>query len=188
MSILGKLLANRRAGTSELAWNQPNLRSDTVFRLTSPDFEPETTLDIRHASHRIGGADESPALDWSGAPDDATGFLLVVEDPDAPMRKPFVHCVALLEPSLRSLARNALRADTTEPGVRVLRSGFGSGYLGPAPIKGHGPHRYVFQLFALGAPLTTAAGKPVENAKPREVLAAAQAVGRARIDGFYERR
>ncbi|WP_063001350.1 YbhB/YbcL family Raf kinase inhibitor-like protein [Nocardia mikamii] len=187
MSILGKLLANRRAGESGLAWNQPNLLGDTVFRLTSTDFEPETTLDIRHASRRIGGADESPTLSWSGAPDTTTGYLLVVEDPDAPMRKPFVHCVALLEPSVRSLSRNALRADTDEAGVRVLRSGFGRGYLGPAPIKGHGPHRYVFELFALGAPLTTAAGKPVESAKPREVLAAAQAVGRARIDGFYER-
>lgn len=188
MSIIGKLLANRRAGTSGLAWNQPNLMGDTVFRLTSPDFEPETTLDIRHASPRIGGADESPALEWSGAPDEAVGYLLVVEDPDAPMRKPFVHCVALLDPAVRSLSRNALRADTDEAGVRILRSGFGRGYMGPAPIKGHGPHRYVFELFALGAPLTTAAGKPVENAKPRDVLAAAQAVGRARIDGFYERR
>ncbi|MEU1598818.1 hypothetical protein ABZ468_39905 [Streptomyces sp. NPDC005708] len=30
--------------------------------------------------------------------------------------------------------------------------------MGPEPLKGRGPHRYVFQLFALRAPVTCAAG------------------------------
>jgi phosphatidylethanolamine-binding protein (PEBP) family uncharacterized protein len=66
----------------------------------------------------------------------------------------------------------------------------GRGYLGPEPIKGHGPHRYVFQIFALSAPITSiGAGTAPEAAKPRDVLAAAPgpALGRGRLDGLYTR-
>ena len=72
----------------------------------------------------------------------------------------------------------------------TLRGSIGRGYRGPEPIKGHGPHRYVFQLFALAVPLTaTASGKPLESAKPRAVLAAVPGpvLARGRIDGIYER-
>ncbi len=54
-------------------------------------------------------------------------------------------------------------------------------------MKGHGPHRYAFQIFALTEQLPTINGKPAEAAKPRDVLAAAKAHARGRIDGFYER-
>ncbi|MER6046268.1 hypothetical protein ABT168_02045 [Streptomyces sp. NPDC001793] len=71
------------------------------------------------------------------------------------------------------LAQGALDAENPSGGVRVLRSGTGRGYLGPAPIKAHRPHRYVFQLFALATPVT--AGSPdaaLDTARPRDVLAA----------------
>jgi hypothetical protein len=55
---------------------------------------------------------------------------------------------------MTGLAQGALNAQNPVSGVRLLRSGRGRGYLGPAPPKGHGPHRYVFLLFALGKPLT----------------------------------
>jgi hypothetical protein len=65
----------------------------------------------------------------------------------------------------------------------------GPGYLGPAPIKGHGPHRYVFQIFALADPVTAGAtGAGLDTAKPRDVIAAAsKPLARGRLDGFYER-
>jgi phosphatidylethanolamine-binding protein (PEBP) family uncharacterized protein len=116
-------------------------------------------------------------------------LLLVVEDPDAPTSLPFVHCVALLDPSVTSLAQGALDAKNPSGGVRMLRSGMGRGYLGPAPIKGHGPHRYAFQLFALAKPVTAALdGAALDSAKPCDVLAAAgDVLARDRLDGFYER-
>ncbi|MFI6952506.1 YbhB/YbcL family Raf kinase inhibitor-like protein [Nocardia sp. NPDC050408] len=186
MAILGKLLKNRRAGDHGLAWHLPNLAAGATFEVNSPDFTHESPLPEVHASKRIGGRDVSPALAWT-APDGAAQLLLVIEDPDAPTGLPFVHCVALLEPTLVELPRDALRADDPAPGVSILRSGFGRGYQGPAPIKGHGPHRYAFQLFALTELITTVGGKPAAKAKPRDVFSAAKAVACGRIDGFYER-
>jgi Raf kinase inhibitor-like YbhB/YbcL family protein len=153
--------------------------------LSSPDFGNEETIPVVHVAKRLGGKDLSPALTWSSTPEGTVQLLLVVEDPDAPTSAPFVHCVALLEPSVTSLPQGALDAKNPGPGVRVLRSGMGRGYRGPGPIKGHGPHRYVFQLFALGAPVTVA---DPDSAKPREVIGAATGVlARARLDGLYER-
>lgn len=189
MAVLGKLLKNRRAGETGLAWNAPNLAGPDGLTLTSPDFDNEATMPTVHAAKRVGGSDLSPALTWPSAPTGTKELLLVVEDPDAPISVPAVHCVALIDPSMTGLERGALNAERPADGVRLLRSTMGRGYHGPAPIKGHGPHRYVFQLFALAAPITAgSSGAAVEAAKPRDVLAAASGVlARGRLDGFYER-
>ncbi|MBO0840393.1 MAG: YbhB/YbcL family Raf kinase inhibitor-like protein [Sciscionella sp.] len=184
MGVLGKLLKNRRAGQDGLAWNAPNLAGPDTLTLRSPDFAHEASIPTAHTSKRIGGKDLSPALSWSPAPADTVRLLLVVEDPDVPISTPAVHCMALLDPSMTALEQGALDAKNPSDGVRILRSTISRGYQGPAPIKGHGPHRYVFQLFALGTPIDG----DVLDAKPRTLLAAARNVlARGRLDGFYER-
>jgi Raf kinase inhibitor-like YbhB/YbcL family protein len=174
-----------RSGQPGLAWNSPHLAGAQTLALSSPDFPHEGTIPAVHASARAGGEDLSPALAWSTAPRDTAQLLLVIEDPDAPTPAPYVHCMALLAPSVTSLARGALDAGNPPAGVRLLRSGRGPGYLGPEPPKSHGPHRYVFQLFALAAEPDGAA---LHSAKPREVLAAAgDILALGRLDGFYQR-
>jgi Raf kinase inhibitor-like YbhB/YbcL family protein len=189
MAVLGKLLKNRRAGADKLAWHAPNLAGPATLTLASRDFPADTAIPIMHAAKRAGGRDVSPELSWSPAPDGTAQLLLVVEDPDAPTATPFVHCVALLDPLVTGLAQGALGAENPPTGVRPLRSGIGRGYFGPAPVKGHGPHSYVFQLFALGTPVTAgASGADLDSAKPADVLAAAGAVlARGRYSGSYER-
>jgi phosphatidylethanolamine-binding protein (PEBP) family uncharacterized protein len=51
------------------------------------------------------------------------------------------------------------------------------------PIRSHGPHAYVFQLFALDQVLALPDGFTLDN-----VLAAIKShvIGRARLDGTYE--
>lgn len=74
--------------------------------------------------------------------------------------------------------------------MRVLRSGVGRDYLGPEPIKGHGLHRYVFQLFALPTAITSAEGDTaLDTAKPRAVLSTVSgpALACGRLDGLYTR-
>jgi Raf kinase inhibitor-like YbhB/YbcL family protein len=190
VSLLGTLLKNRRAGETNLAWNLPALDGPAGLELRSADFEHDGDIPRVHAGRRAGGQNRSPALAWAGVPEGTAQLLLVIQDVDSPTGTPFVHCVALLEPDLTAVPAGALNADNQAPGVRVLRSGMGRGYLGPEPIKGHGPHRYVFQLFALSTPVTTTGtGKALETAKPREVIAAAPgpALARGRLDGLFTR-
>jgi Raf kinase inhibitor-like YbhB/YbcL family protein len=184
--LLGPLLKNRRAGETNLAWNLPALAGPEALELSSAGFENGGDIPQAHAGRRAGGQNVSPPLTWTGVPDGTAQLLLVIQDVDSPTGTPFVHCVALLEPSLDALPAGGLSADGPAPGVRVLRSGMGRGYLGPEPIKGHGPHRYVFQLFALPAPVT---GTDLEAAKPKDVLAAAHgpALARGRLDGLFTR-
>jgi Raf kinase inhibitor-like YbhB/YbcL family protein len=189
MAVMGKLLKNKRVGDKGLAWNAPNLTGADTLKLSSPDFAHEATIPTPHAGKRLGGQDLSPALTWDAAPAGTVQLLLVIEDPDAPTALPYNHGIAILDPSSTGLPQGGLDAETSAAGVRLLSSGSRRGYLGPAPIKGHGPHRYVFQLFALGKPLTVGKSDTVpDSAKPRAVLAAAgDVLARGRLDGFYER-
>jgi len=111
-------------------------------------------LDSGAASARPARAGEAK-LAWN-----LPNLLLVVEDADAPMPRPFMHCAAVIEPQVRELPSGGLAARNPAAGVRVLRPGMGRRYLGPEPIKGHGPHRCTFQLFALA---TAATGGEVER-------------------------
>ena len=190
MAILGTLLKNKHAGDERLAWNLPSLAGPETLALASTAFGHEGDIPKPHAGRLVGGKDLSPALSWTGVPEGTAQLLLVVEDIDAPSRSPIVHCLALLDADLRELPEGALDSKHPAAGVTTLRSTIGRGYRGPGPIKGHGPHRYVFQLFALPAALTEAAvGGPLAKAKPRTVIAAStgDVLARTRLDGFYER-
>ncbi|GAA1993872.1 YbhB/YbcL family Raf kinase inhibitor-like protein [Kitasatospora viridis] len=192
MTLLGRLLKNRKADPALAAWHLPNLQGpeSPTLTLTSRQFGDGETMPLEQCAKHIGGKDLSPHLDWTGLPTGTAQLLLVVEDIDVPMSKPAVHCVALIDPTAGPLEPGALAARQPAPGVRPLRATIGRGYHGPGPIKGHGPHRYVFQVFALGAALPDApAGTPLDRARPRALLAAVTApvLGRARLTGVYER-
>ena len=185
MSPLGRLLRNRRAGETHLAWNLPHLDGPESLTLTSWHFDDDGAIPLAHCAKHIGGEDLSPHLAWTQLPPGTAQLLLVVEDIDVPMSKPAVHCLALIDPAAEHLEPGALGAKQPGPGVRVLRSTVGRGYHGPAPIKGHGPHRYVCQLFALERPLDG----NLDRARPRALLSAVvpPVLGRGRLTGVFER-
>jgi phosphatidylethanolamine-binding protein (PEBP) family uncharacterized protein len=190
MSLLGRLLRNRRAGDTHTAWRLPHLRGPELLTLTSRDFADGDAIPLANCAKNIGGEDMSPHLAWTPLPPGTAQLLLVVEDIDVPIAKPAVHCAALIDPSVEHLEPGALARREPGPGVRVLRSTIGRGYHGPAPIKGHGPHHYTFQLFALECAL---GGDPdatsVDRTRPRALLAAVPppVLGRGRLTGVYER-
>src|SRR5262249_24726743 len=149
------LLRNSRPDERHHAWNHPRLTAPVTDEVTSRDFTHEHPLDSRHAGKRVGGGNLSPHLAWSNPPADTVELLHLVEDLDAPLgSKPPVHCMAIIDPAglqtPNELPAGALSKDNPAPGVTLLRPTIGRGYLGPEPLKGHGPHRYVFQVYALG--------------------------------------
>ena len=92
------------------------------------------------------GQNTSPAIEWSGAPENAKSFALIVDDPDAPSGT-FTHWLLFDVPATTHSLTEGDRggvAGTNDFGKR--------GYGGPCPPKGHGPHRYFFKLFALDVP------------------------------------
>jgi Raf kinase inhibitor-like YbhB/YbcL family protein len=99
------------------------------------------------------GPDLSPPLSWSGVPPQARELVLIVDDPDAPGRSPFVHWLAYKIPATEAgLDEGASK----QPPAGVVQgpNSFGrSGYGGPAPPPGK-PHHYQFHLYALDHPLS----------------------------------
>jgi phosphatidylethanolamine-binding protein (PEBP) family uncharacterized protein len=108
-----------------------------------------------------------------------------VQDPDVPFGPPATHALTLgIAPSLGGIPENALANPSPIPGVRHGKGPLGRrGWAGPMPIRSHGPHSYVFQLFALDQ----APGLPAGFALDEAIAAiAGHAIGRARLDGTYE--
>jgi hypothetical protein len=94
MGVVGTLLKNRRAGEANLAWNLPALSGPQTLEVTSAAFADGAAIPVEHAGKRAGGRQVSPPLSWTAPPPGTAELLLVMEDVDAPMGSPFVHCVA----------------------------------------------------------------------------------------------
>lgn len=151
---LGKALRNARAGHGKLA----------VARLGGEDVLHRGGFALRSAAFRDGEAldpcftaDEddavAPPLEWTAPPAGTQELALIVEDPDAPTPEPFCHWLVW------GLAAQQGKLLEGEAPPRVGKNSFGnSEWLLPDPPTGHGPHDYVFQLFALDLPLTLMPG------------------------------
>jgi Raf kinase inhibitor-like YbhB/YbcL family protein len=181
---LGRALRNRRAGQHTLAWVRPDLQGPENFTLGSPAFEHGTPIPARYRG-RLFAANISPALEWTTPPAGTAELVLIVEDPDAPRSTPATHALAAgIDPSLDGLADNALTNPSPVAGIRQGRGALGHiGWAGPAPVPSHGPHHYVFQLFAIDEGLNLPA-----RFRIADVVAAmaGHVIGRARLDGTYE--
>jgi hypothetical protein len=195
VTVLGTLLRNSRPAEGNHAWNQANLTGPDALTLTSHDFTDGGVLGPQHGGKRVGGANVSPHLAWSEPPVGTSELLLLIEDVDAPLgSNPAVHCLALIDSAAlqtpRELPAGALAKKDPAPGVILLRSFLGRGYLGAEPLKGHGPHRYVFQVFALGGSLLSRADRAaLVKARPRALLASVDVpvLARGRMTGVAER-
>src|SRR5690606_19559521 len=120
------------------------------INLSSPAFANGARIPERFTAD---GAGVSPPLVWNDVPAGADSLALIVEDPDAPALSPVVHALVWgLPASERALAEGAISRDGEGlgDGRDVGRNSMlVEGWLPPDPPSGHGPHDYVFQLFAL---------------------------------------
>lgn len=149
---LGKAMSGWRAGVESLAITRADLVPTASLSLNSPAFGDMARLPERFTAD---GAGVSPPLFWSDPPAGTAMLALLVEDADAPTPQPLVHAILWnLPPRAGELAEGAIVADgpgSAEQGDVGRNSYLCEGWLPPDPPRGHGEHRYVFQLFALDA-------------------------------------
>ena len=121
----------------------------------------------------------SPPLSWRGVPGTARSVVLLVEDADSPTGQPFVHLVAWggagVDATLPGGAFAARGSEGARPGFKLGINGLRRvGYTPPDPPPGHGPHVYVFQVYALDRALALgdkASRADLANAVRRHVVA-----------------
>jgi len=146
---LGHALRGVRAGFEKIASEAAFAAIEDTIRLESPVFEDGGSIPRPYTAD---GEGLSPPLAWTAAPPGADAFVLLVEDPDAPTPEPLVHLLAWdLPPDLRTLPEEQFTSPRHQGLDEVLgrNSYLRAAWLPPDPPTGHGPHLYVFQIYAL---------------------------------------
>jgi hypothetical protein len=118
-----------------------------TFTVTSTGFTDGGVLPDGQVQAK---GNRSPQLSWSGAPEGTRSFAITAYDPDAPTGSGFWHwTVANIPADVTDLAEGA-SSDGLPAGAVEGRTDFGEpGFGGAAPPPGHGPHRYIFTVFAV---------------------------------------
>jgi Raf kinase inhibitor-like YbhB/YbcL family protein len=120
-----------------------------AFTLTSNDIRDGGVLPDAQVKAK---GDLSPHLAWSGAPEGTRSYAVTCYDPDAPTGSGFWHwTVANIPSDVTGLAAGAGSPGGDLPkGAVQGRTDYGQpGFGGAAPPPGHGPHRYIFTVFAV---------------------------------------
>jgi hypothetical protein len=118
-----------------------------TFTVTSNDITDGGVLPDAQVQAK---GNRSPHLRWSGAPEGTKSYAITCYDPDAPTGSGFWHwTVANIPAEVTEIAAGA-SPDGLPKGAVEGRTDFGEpGFGGAAPPAGHGPHRYIFTVFAV---------------------------------------
>lgn len=147
------------------------------FTLHTSSFVPDDVLPIEYS---YKGPNHSPLLWWSEPPANTQSFVLIMDDPDAPMGT-WVHWVVYNIPKAVERVEEHFPRDTElKDKTRQGKNDFGNiGYDGPSPPKGT-THRYYFTLYAIDTTLNLSPGatkEEVVKAMQGHVLAKAALMG-----------
>jgi Raf kinase inhibitor-like YbhB/YbcL family protein len=136
---------------------------DTGIVVTCRTQEPSGKLPDRHSAYFDN---ISPPLNWTNVPD-VKAWAVIVEDPDAPREKPFVHWMIWdIQGEVRALPEGLPNTDflaTPQGGIQGRNDMGGYGWFGPRPPAGHGVHHYYFQVFALDDFIAMGPDTPLEE-------------------------
>jgi len=183
-AAIGHALSGVRAGLDHVLSAQEGLDAPETIQVRSTAFADGGSIP---ATYTADGPGLSPPLSWSDPPAETRSVILAIEDADSPTPAPIVHALVFgLHPSEVNLVMGALPSEGGRGQIETLgHNSFGRcEYLPPDPPNGHGPHRYVIQVFALGdvPPLKQGASKhDILEALRGRVLA------RGSMIGVYER-
>ncbi|KTD06489.1 Phosphatidylethanolamine-binding protein [Legionella gratiana] len=143
------------------------------FSLESPAFKHNALIPLEYTCE---GDNHPPPLIWHNPPPHTQSFVLIMDDPDAPMGV-WVHWVLLNLPA----DYRQLRTGATLPASVITgKNSWGkSSYGGPCPPSG--THRYFFKLYALDTLLSldkTATKQIVEKAMQQHILEHCELIGK----------
>lgn len=126
------------------------------FTLSSGDLGGQLVKEQEYAGFGCDGANLSPELSWSGAPEGTKSFALTVYDPDAPTGSGWWHWVVFNIPAdVTALPKGAGSGDASgmpQGAVQSVTDYGAPGFGGACPPVGDRAHRYVFTLYALDVP------------------------------------
>ncbi len=158
--------------------------STMTLTLTSPAFTHQGEIPGRFT---CTGDDISPALQWSGVPDNAKSLVLIVDDPDAPdpaaPKMTWVHWLLYnIPPTVNELAENIQASELPDGGKEGKNDWKRAGYGGPCPPIGR--HRYFHKLYALDIVLPDL---KLPNKTQLEKAMQGHIIGQAELMGTYQK-
>jgi Raf kinase inhibitor-like YbhB/YbcL family protein len=156
--------------------------ASSVFQINSSAFSPGGRIP---AKYTIDGANTSPPLSWSNAPDGTKSFALILDDPDAPRPGGFTHWVVYNIPGDRNSLPDNVPASPAQISVGGVQGNNGAGkvgYIGPAPPQSTGTHLYRFNLYALDTILSLGPGATKDDLMAAMIT---HMLGNALLTGTY---
>jgi len=152
-----------------------------AFELSSSAFAQGQPIPVKYT---CDGEDVSPPLEWVDPPQGVQSFVLINDDPDAPVGT-WDHWIFYNLPGEARSLLEAAPSDAELPdGSRHGQNSWRRlGYGGPCPPSGM--HRYFFKLYALDTTLDLAPG-----ANKKQLLQAMEGhiLGQAELMGVYGRK
>ena len=143
-----------------------NIQSIKVFSST---FGSNSTIPKKYT---CGGANVNPPLEFQGIPEEAESLVLIMDDPDAPM-KTFTHWIVWNIGPVAKIDEDSI------PGIEGINDLRKIGYGGPCPPSG--THRYFFRIYALDKHLELKEGasrKELENEMIGHIIAEGELMGK----------
>ena len=130
-----------------------DISAQETFTLRAADLGGQATMRQVFNGFGCTGENVSPALTWTNAPEGTKSFAVTLYDPDAPTGSGWWHWVVFDIPATtKELVEGAGNPEMGLMPKEAIqcRTDYGaSGYGGPCPPKGHGPHQYMLTVHAL---------------------------------------
>ena len=150
------------------------------IKIFAEDFENGSQIPVEYT---CDGENISPALYWSGIPERTKSIVLIMDDPDAPM-KTFVHMVLFNIPAnLNRLPKGIPQNEKFNKEIQFGLNDFGkANYGGPCPPSG--THRYIFRIYAIDKILDIDPGTKRDKV---EKFMIGHILGMGELMGLYKR-
>ena len=146
------------------------------MKISSAAFENNSFIPSKYTCE---GQEINPPLEFRDVPEDTKSLVLIVDDPDAPI-KTWVHwTIWNIDAKTTQILQNSCPKGAVEGITSFGRTGYG----GPCPPSG--THRYFFKLFALDKMLDLS---PNSHVRDIESTIEGHIIRKAELIGLYKKK